>query len=79
MNEASTLGWGTRIKGFVACFVIGGVCTILVSTCPHCQRPRGVSPPPLLALRSAPGRTLVRVDVALQVLLALEECCHFIQ
>ncbi|KAM9797642.1 SFT2 domain containing 2a [Syngnathus typhle] len=28
-NEASTLGWGTRVKGFIACFVIGGVCAIL--------------------------------------------------
>ncbi|KAK5907819.1 hypothetical protein CesoFtcFv8_005629 [Champsocephalus esox] len=24
VNEASTLGWGTRVKGFVACFVVGG-------------------------------------------------------
>uniref|UniRef100_A0A8D3BBT8 Vesicle transport protein n=1 Tax=Scophthalmus maximus TaxID=52904 RepID=A0A8D3BBT8_SCOMX len=29
VNEASTLGWGTRVKGFVACFVVGGVCTLL--------------------------------------------------
>ncbi|KAM6938043.1 SFT2 domain containing 2a [Lycodopsis pacificus] len=29
VNEASTLGWGTRLKGFVACFVIGGVCAVL--------------------------------------------------
>ncbi|XP_031695152.1 SFT2 domain containing 2a isoform X1 [Anarrhichthys ocellatus] len=29
VNEASTLGWGTRLKGFVACFVVGGVCTVL--------------------------------------------------
>uniref|UniRef100_A0A3Q2Y053 Vesicle transport protein n=1 Tax=Hippocampus comes TaxID=109280 RepID=A0A3Q2Y053_HIPCM len=29
VNEASTLGWGTRVKGFIACFVIGGVCAIL--------------------------------------------------
>ncbi|KAM6963063.1 SFT2 domain containing 2a [Aplochiton taeniatus] len=28
-NEASTLGWGTRVKGFIGCFVIGVVCTIL--------------------------------------------------
>ncbi|XP_077440219.1 SFT2 domain containing 2a [Vanacampus margaritifer] len=28
-NEASTLGWGTRVKGFIACFVIGGACAIL--------------------------------------------------
>lgn len=28
-NEASTLGWGTRVKGFIACFVVGGACTIL--------------------------------------------------
>ncbi|TNN36228.1 Vesicle transport protein SFT2B [Liparis tanakae] len=29
VNEASTLGWGTRVKGFVACFVVGGVCAVL--------------------------------------------------
>ncbi|XP_054459457.1 SFT2 domain containing 2a [Anoplopoma fimbria] len=29
VNEASTLGWGTRVKGFVACFAVGGVCTLL--------------------------------------------------
>ncbi|XP_061539768.1 SFT2 domain containing 2a isoform X2 [Phycodurus eques] len=29
VNEASTLGWGTRVKGFIACFVVGGVCAIL--------------------------------------------------
>ncbi|XP_019936316.1 SFT2 domain containing 2a isoform X1 [Paralichthys olivaceus] len=29
VNEASTLGWTTRIKGFVACFVVGGACTLL--------------------------------------------------
>ncbi|XP_015247554.1 vesicle transport protein SFT2B-like [Cyprinodon tularosa] len=29
VNEASTLGWGTRIKGFIACFVVGGACTVL--------------------------------------------------
>lgn len=31
VNEASTLGWGTRVKGFIACFVVGAACTILVS------------------------------------------------
>uniref|UniRef100_A0A3Q2PEE4 Uncharacterized protein n=1 Tax=Fundulus heteroclitus TaxID=8078 RepID=A0A3Q2PEE4_FUNHE len=30
VNEASTLGWGTRIKGFIACFVVGAACTVLV-------------------------------------------------
>uniref|UniRef100_A0A3Q3M0W7 Vesicle transport protein n=1 Tax=Mastacembelus armatus TaxID=205130 RepID=A0A3Q3M0W7_9TELE len=29
VNEASTLGWATRVKGFVACFVLGAACTIL--------------------------------------------------
>ncbi|XP_077463567.1 SFT2 domain containing 2a [Stigmatopora argus] len=29
VNEASTLGWGTRVKGFIACFVVGGVSSIL--------------------------------------------------
>uniref|UniRef100_A0A3Q4MEF5 Vesicle transport protein n=1 Tax=Neolamprologus brichardi TaxID=32507 RepID=A0A3Q4MEF5_NEOBR len=29
MNQASTLGWGTRIKGFIACFVVGAACTVL--------------------------------------------------
>ncbi|KAL6107612.1 uncharacterized protein ACO6RY_18345 [Pungitius sinensis] len=29
VNEASTLGWGTRMKGFVACFVVGGACALL--------------------------------------------------
>ncbi|XP_060886028.1 SFT2 domain containing 2a [Labrus mixtus] len=29
VNDASTLGWGTRLKGFVACFVIGAACTVL--------------------------------------------------
>uniref|UniRef100_A0A3B5LT93 Vesicle transport protein n=1 Tax=Xiphophorus couchianus TaxID=32473 RepID=A0A3B5LT93_9TELE len=29
VNEASTLGWGTRIKGFIACFVVGAACTVL--------------------------------------------------
>ncbi|KTF91842.1 hypothetical protein cypCar_00035995 [Cyprinus carpio] len=28
-NEASTLGWGTRVKGFVACFVSGVLCSVL--------------------------------------------------
>ncbi|XP_051561924.1 SFT2 domain containing 2a isoform X2 [Myxocyprinus asiaticus] len=32
-NEASTLGWGTRVKGFIACMVIGVVCTILGVCC----------------------------------------------
>ncbi|XP_031172925.1 vesicle transport protein SFT2B-like isoform X1 [Sander lucioperca] len=31
-NQASTLAWGTRMKGFVACFVLGVVCSIL-GTC----------------------------------------------
>ncbi|KAF3834628.1 hypothetical protein F7725_027186 [Dissostichus mawsoni] len=30
VNEASTLGWGTRVKGFVACFVVGGVTMFLM-------------------------------------------------
>ncbi|KAG7228737.1 hypothetical protein INR49_008515, partial [Caranx melampygus] len=29
MNEASTLGWATRVKGFIACFVVGAACTVL--------------------------------------------------
>uniref|UniRef100_A0A3Q1ETZ9 Vesicle transport protein n=1 Tax=Acanthochromis polyacanthus TaxID=80966 RepID=A0A3Q1ETZ9_9TELE len=29
VNDASTLGWGTRLKGFVACFVVGAACTVL--------------------------------------------------
>ncbi|XP_056109987.1 SFT2 domain containing 2a [Rhinichthys klamathensis goyatoka] len=32
-NEASTLGWGPRLKGFLACMVIGVVCTILGVCC----------------------------------------------
>ncbi|XP_036395830.1 vesicle transport protein SFT2B-like [Megalops cyprinoides] len=28
-NEASTLGWGTRVKGFIACFVIGVICSVM--------------------------------------------------
>ncbi|KTF96354.1 hypothetical protein cypCar_00016664 [Cyprinus carpio] len=31
-NEASTLGWGTRVKGFLACFVAGVLCSVL-GTC----------------------------------------------
>ncbi|XP_069006062.1 SFT2 domain containing 2a [Embiotoca jacksoni] len=29
VNEASTLAWGTRLKGFIACFVVGAACTVL--------------------------------------------------
>uniref|UniRef100_A0A3Q0QTB9 Vesicle transport protein n=1 Tax=Amphilophus citrinellus TaxID=61819 RepID=A0A3Q0QTB9_AMPCI len=29
LNKASTLGWGTRIKGFIACFVVG-VCVLFL-------------------------------------------------
>ncbi|KAL2090180.1 hypothetical protein ACEWY4_014868 [Coilia grayii] len=32
-NEASTLGWGTRVKGFIACMVVGVGCTILGVGC----------------------------------------------
>ncbi|KAG5276459.1 hypothetical protein AALO_G00132300 [Alosa alosa] len=32
-NEASTLGWGTRVKGFIACMVIGVGCTVLGVCC----------------------------------------------
>ncbi|XP_076869748.1 SFT2 domain containing 2a [Brachyhypopomus gauderio] len=32
-NEASTLGWGTRVKGFVICMVIGLVCSVLGVCC----------------------------------------------
>ncbi|XP_012683696.1 SFT2 domain containing 2a [Clupea harengus] len=32
-NEASSLGWGTRVKGFIACMVIGVGCTILGVGC----------------------------------------------
>ncbi|KAG9348916.1 hypothetical protein JZ751_029233 [Albula glossodonta] len=28
-NEASSLGWGTRVKGFIACFILGAVCSVL--------------------------------------------------
>uniref|UniRef100_A0A3B5MD24 Vesicle transport protein n=1 Tax=Xiphophorus couchianus TaxID=32473 RepID=A0A3B5MD24_9TELE len=31
-NQASTLAWGTRMKGFLICFVLGAVCSIL-ATC----------------------------------------------
>lgn len=43
VNEASTLGWGTRVKGFIACFVVGAACTILVSrhVCIHFYDQRG--------------------------------------
>ncbi|XP_078416227.1 vesicle transport protein SFT2B-like isoform X2 [Cetorhinus maximus] len=27
--EGTSLGWGTRVKGFLACFVIGIICSIL--------------------------------------------------
>lgn len=27
--DASSLSWGTRVKGFIACFVIGVLCSIL--------------------------------------------------
>ncbi|XP_054480137.1 vesicle transport protein SFT2B-like [Anoplopoma fimbria] len=30
-NQASTLAWGTRMKGFAVCFVLGIVCSILGS------------------------------------------------
>lgn len=30
-NQASTLSWGTRVKGFLICFILGVVCSILVS------------------------------------------------
>lgn len=29
VNEASTLSWAARLRGFAICFVIGGVCAIL--------------------------------------------------
>ncbi|XP_062412111.1 SFT2 domain containing 2a [Sardina pilchardus] len=32
-NEASTLGWGTRVKGFIACMVVGVGCTVLGVCC----------------------------------------------
>lgn len=31
-NQASTLSWGTRMKGFAICFVLGAFCSIL-GTC----------------------------------------------
>ncbi|KAE8278565.1 Vesicle transport protein SFT2B SFT2 domain-containing protein 2 [Larimichthys crocea] len=31
-NQASTLAWGTRMKGFVICFILGVFCSIL-GTC----------------------------------------------
>uniref|UniRef100_A0A671UHC9 Vesicle transport protein n=1 Tax=Sparus aurata TaxID=8175 RepID=A0A671UHC9_SPAAU len=31
-NQASTLAWGTRMKGFIICFVLGVFCSIL-GTC----------------------------------------------
>ncbi|XP_008301640.1 vesicle transport protein SFT2B [Stegastes partitus] len=31
-NQASTLAWGTRMKGFLVCFVLGAVCSVL-GTC----------------------------------------------
>uniref|UniRef100_A0A3P9P4U0 Vesicle transport protein n=1 Tax=Poecilia reticulata TaxID=8081 RepID=A0A3P9P4U0_POERE len=31
-NQASTLAWGTRMKGFLICFILGAVCSIL-ATC----------------------------------------------
>ncbi|XP_012696102.1 SFT2 domain containing 2b [Clupea harengus] len=32
VNEASTLNWGTRVKGFAICFVLGVLCSVL-GTC----------------------------------------------
>ncbi|XP_068176148.1 SFT2 domain containing 2a [Antennarius striatus] len=29
VNEASTMSWATRVRGFVACFVVGAACTVL--------------------------------------------------
>uniref|UniRef100_A0A663LIL1 Vesicle transport protein n=1 Tax=Athene cunicularia TaxID=194338 RepID=A0A663LIL1_ATHCN len=29
--DATSLGWGTRVKGFVACFAIGCLCSLLGS------------------------------------------------
>ncbi|XP_045907619.1 vesicle transport protein SFT2B-like [Micropterus dolomieu] len=31
-NQASTLAWGTRMKGFLICFVLGVLCSVL-GTC----------------------------------------------
>ncbi|XP_028857153.1 SFT2 domain containing 2a isoform X4 [Denticeps clupeoides] len=33
VNEASTLGWGTRVKGFIACMVLGLGCSVLGVGC----------------------------------------------
>ncbi|XP_068586051.1 vesicle transport protein SFT2B-like [Cebidichthys violaceus] len=30
-NQASALSWGTRMKGFIVCFVLGIVCSVLGS------------------------------------------------
>lgn len=30
-GDVTTLGWGTRVKAFIACFVLGVVCSILGS------------------------------------------------
>ncbi|XP_053353764.1 SFT2 domain containing 2b [Clarias gariepinus] len=30
-GDGTTLGWGTRVKAFIACFVLGVVCSILGS------------------------------------------------
>lgn len=32
--EASSLSWGTRIKGFIACFAVGILCSLLVRRVP---------------------------------------------
>ncbi|KAG5261978.1 hypothetical protein AALO_G00290730 [Alosa alosa] len=32
VNDASTLSWGTRVKGFAICFVLGVLCSVL-GTC----------------------------------------------
>lgn len=38
--EASSLSWGTRIKGFIACFALGILCSVLVRFPPtHCLCP----------------------------------------
>ena len=31
--DNSTLGWGTRVKGFVACFALGVVLSVIGSIC----------------------------------------------
>ncbi|KAJ8415111.1 hypothetical protein AAFF_G00008090 [Aldrovandia affinis] len=28
-NEASTLSWGNRVKGFIGCFLLGVVCSVM--------------------------------------------------